>query len=110
MTFYGLVVVSGAIVFRSLQIVHGEAYDWGALQAFNLSPQWLNALPIVVFGFQVRYRHSKVLGAWVATQLQRDARLFAELRVQSVVVHVVPYQRGGCVCGARAGACALPLI
>lgn len=32
LTFYGLLVVVGSIMFRSVQIVRGEQYDWGDLQ------------------------------------------------------------------------------
>ncbi len=56
LTFYALIVVVGSIMFRSVQIVRGEAYSWDDLQAFNFSLQWFGALPIIVFGFQVGRR------------------------------------------------------
>jgi hypothetical protein len=50
---YGLMVVVGAIVFRSSQIVLAPDYDWGPVRAFNPSSSFLNALPLIVFAFQV---------------------------------------------------------
>lgn len=46
-------VVVGAIVFRSSQIVLAPDYDWGPVRAFNPSSSFLNALPLIVFAFQV---------------------------------------------------------
>lgn len=50
---YGLMVVVAAIVFRSSQVVLSPDYDWGPVRAFNPSISFLNALPLIVFAFQV---------------------------------------------------------
>lgn len=59
MTFWALIVVVGSVMFRSVQIMRGEGFCWEDVKAFNLSTQWFAALPIIVFGFQVRRRSGR---------------------------------------------------
>lgn len=52
----GLFCVTVIIVARSAEIILGPDYSWGKVRAVNASPSFLTALPLVVFGFQVRRR------------------------------------------------------
>jgi amino acid permease len=49
----GLMVVVGAVVYRSVQIVLAPDYSWAPVRAFNPSPSFLSALPLIIFAFHV---------------------------------------------------------
>ena len=49
---YGLMVVVGAVVYRSAQIVGGPDYSWAPVAAFNPSWSFFTALPLIIFAFQ----------------------------------------------------------
>ncbi|KAI7840595.1 hypothetical protein COHA_005745 [Chlorella ohadii] len=51
-TLYALIVVVGCIVTRSWQAVQSATYDWSLVRPFTSSLSFLDALPILAFGFQ----------------------------------------------------------
>lgn len=55
MSVWGLLVVAAIVVLRAAQIVGAPGYSWAPVRAFNPSGlQFLSALVIIIFGFQVR--------------------------------------------------------
>ena len=52
MCVYGLMVVVGAVVYRSAQIVGGPDYSWAPVAAFKPSWSFFTALPLIIFAFQ----------------------------------------------------------
>lgn len=52
LTLWGLFVVVGVIVFRSVQLLRAAEDPWAGTQAFSCSWRFWEAVPIVVFGFQ----------------------------------------------------------
>ena len=54
MCVYGLMVVVGAVVYRSAQIVGGPDYSWEPVAAFKPSLSFFTALPLIIFAFQAR--------------------------------------------------------
>ena len=68
-------MVTGAVALRSLQLVALPGHSWAGLRAFNASPRALQALNIMVFGFQC---HTAVLSVFheleARPSLRRSAR------------------------------------
>ena len=53
-----------------LQAVHAAAYDWSLVRPFTASLSFLDALPILAFGFQVRRRCSSLQSAGMPPRLR----------------------------------------
>lgn len=51
-TLYALIVVVGCIITRSWEALHSATYDWSLVRPFTGSMSFLDALPILAFGFQ----------------------------------------------------------
>ncbi|KAI3436527.1 hypothetical protein D9Q98_005944 [Chlorella vulgaris] len=67
----GLMVVVGAVVYRSVQIVLAPDYSWASVRAFNPSPSFLSALPLIIFAFHC---HTNLVSIW--DELEDRPRLF----------------------------------
>lgn len=79
LTLYGLFVVVGAIVYRSVQIVKVDPSHWGQMSPFSPSWEFLAALPIFVFGFQC---HTNVIA--VFDEMDDDPVIFRTPSSQSL--------------------------